>query len=1066
MTNLNLEDQAYLEMIADLNEKFIPAVTRGKSKEKQNQAFAENLKRNTGRITTTDTIETYRQATGFNSKWYFGDELAGAWLAEHNRLPVEELRNYFSSKKKDTAFFWKKYFTDYPYGSFKTLEPKPAFVAVEAGVAELAEKFPVPHFSGTDPRKILLNDFLQRANKKESRLIIIESLPNMGKSLFLKCIAEKAMSQLPYSAVLWKTVEPGYSLKFFLNEFDNGNKKSVASDLSQANKMFNTLNSKKLILILDGFENALADSFRDFFGQIADWDGDIRIILASNKKHEFKFLGEKNLFSLRSYERDEFVGLAREMGIEIEFPVLEKLWEKTAGLPYYATLVLKKIRFDSYLLDIEKLFKEMNESKDFQGWINSLLSKVDEAESELLQALSIFGADITKSVLGYLTDVLQIKYADETINKLLEEGLLVDSDRGSFEVLVAVRNYFAGGRFTDENSKLHRMIAAYYWPSLKFYSKKEYSDQEIKNITKAITHFQLAGDFESSGTCLKALIPVLKRHGFYNTLRILLQFELDTNPDYDRWLDYHYAYWAFVTGQTETGYFAIRKCLDKALLTLQEPGSKDNVDFSLKTAQLFADYIARLVSMDKAVITLSAALGTFPPESIGWDARIQAISALSWFYIHTGELPKGMEINFNILHDCLVNTDQTKAVSLTRLGVIHCKQEDYRRAKTCLEEAASLFTGFVDRRGLAWCHTHLVFCEFMISGTPDLSMINQVLEFNIQDSLYDPGYQEWVAFFKTKVIDNKISGLLKNEDARLKKTVIQMKKSLPQEKLISDIDQLLREINDFRDTGFNYKQYVHPFESNAIPVVSIAAETYIVKVKRIPLPYFEDLFGRKTPHQIFSYHLFNRVIADCLVLPDSGIKIFEKYIEPNFNYLKRSTDSVRLHYAYTLQHMALPNRSLELLSLVSATERHVKYHRIMGNCYYSFGEFNKSYGHYRTALAHPDASGKEQGALNHNIARLIVDSGTGKRFREAKKRCRKAIRFAEDRMACMYAIGILFKITAIESRKDYLVQNLQNLIADEKIDAKELADLIKAQEPRQRYLLKRELRPYIDLRTV
>ncbi|QKJ32866.1 tetratricopeptide repeat protein [Mucilaginibacter mali] len=1051
MFEVDVKQIAFFKLFDDLIEMLLETknLDRNKLSNKQLADFSFQIQSELDweKACSVRTLKKYIEH-GFSSKDYYKNQLAAVWLYHSKEgYDLDVIRRYLKNNRISDSRYWDAYLKKFTI----QLELEHAMLeSVKHAELESLKPFALRRFNHPFRRKSYYNA-LEDARGK-NKVVFIEGSPKTGKTFIVSDFLTEAIEKGVYRRVLWTTCDDNYTLTSFLGDFSREiyTLKSP-TDYGKITEAFEYIREKDFIAVFDDFEKANLYTFLDFLNSFSHFVGLARLFIIQRKNEKLNVSTGANKIEITPFDRLELTELLKTKKFPIVPAIIQDILTWTTGLPYFIMQYLNKIGIQE---DINDLYKKPLNFTTMERQVSEIIERINESENELLRILCVLNEPFKLDTLLFFTNEINYTFADDTIHKLYQENIIQTIGAGFFELSGTVREFLLPLISIENKVKYHALSGKFLLSDNKESNDSDSDGEVAKRNYKAITHFQQAGNFKLALSLIKSKVALFKSNLMYSQLDVLLRNQRDNQVKsqiepfyYDIWLDYHLAHAAFIAGRFDEGVDYIYHCLDRSLkMKPYDLRNQDCISFFIKSFQLYSDYLDTLIDHQIARQVLEHTLALFKPRELEWNLRLHAISLLSGYFILDGEFEKALEINENTLQDAIILSQQIIGVAHIRIGMIYLKQKDNNRAVSHLQKAHDLLIAFGDRRAALWSARYLAKGLYRKGDLKDFSLIRGVLETCSEANLNPPDYLSWLNYFRKEPELIEFVELFERERERVTQLIAEKKNVAESKKVKEKAAEYISILKNKAVEGFSYKSYAKPFENNAIKIDSLSVTSFSNKVQKVAVPYFESLFKRKSIESIFSYHLNNAIIKDCLLLGEKGKEIMDRFIFPNLAYLKNDltdpADSIRMLYARTFEAAGETNAAFEMLSIIKPENYPNDFFNIKANCYSREGNFEKAYECYQSALEFSNDDAWSKGKIYNNIAHIIIKFRKEHLYQEGISSCLAAMEERKDDRFIIHPITNLFILTTETTTTDQIEKVIGQLIKRYRITYRELQKIV------------------------
>jgi hypothetical protein len=952
------------------------------------------------------TIRKYYHAIEYDPSFTFIGFLAAIWLIHKEKLTKEECTEFYKHEPYTSNNYWIEFLK--ATSEDEKIE-EPGLVSDEdiknsliPEISDLQSMFKVPDFAKLLHRLKPLDDLFNMSSKH--RVIVIDGIAGSGKKHIVAALQEKLLNSGRYKSIFWRRLEKGYKLIDLVNELDDKIKLNATSENARIAQFLEWLKSNQVVFILYNIEDADDASFLELFETITMGGNENAVfILLRNNQGVFKSIPIKCQMQLSTYSLDEVVAFAELSDIRIDEDQAQKIREISVGLPFYIDL----------LLQICQIFKsDPGYQKKKDSYIAQLEYKLDSwcrflsiEDKDLLQILSLFKRDFSTSDYITLGERLQLTDTEASFKRISDAHLVSHDNNDVWHIIRPVAEFYSNKYNIKEHRRLHEIIANYLLLTITPTDLFNFSNAQLVEQTRCLLHFQKAQKFEKSTPFLIFLIPLLKRNNFYPLLYTLLQTEIQNNPSADHWIRWHLSHCCLILGKRNECLENISICLN-----LSHQWHKKKFDlpssrtFYIKSQVLFAELVSATVSNETAANIVIETLSSVDPSDLEWHIRSQSLSALSGFYEKLGDFVKSDKINETIHTEDKAGSRHTLAISFTHRGIDQYNLTNFTFAEELLNKAEELFRDVNDRRGWAWCSSHLILCQLQLDEKVFSTTINEIINIRQEGQNFDSEYQVWLKTLVEKISDSKMLPKLNRELELVTEKIVEIDKTTP----FDQIKKLVEANNKFFLgnvlSTFEFESQINPIDNNSLPISSQLIKSIRKEIRINPQKYLSDIEA-KDPMKVFTSEFDNKVIIECIGLYGHSDRILKKIILPNLSLiasLDDKFDKTKISYAIALHNVGEHDSALTLLDSVSAKNHRFFYLNTKANCYWEKGKrgnndalIEKSDTYYEYA-GQAAKTNKEKAIHYHNMAVRTYKSKYTDLYEDAKQKCLESIKLTSD----------------------------------------------------------------------
>lgn len=922
-------------------------------------------------------------------------------------------------------YFWREYL------KFDKSRRKP--------VGQLQEQDQFGKFTSI-PNKFLRKDYFNRlANLANTQfLLIIEGVTGSGKTELLTAFVEESKKTQSYKTIIQPTISENYTFDMLLADQEALSIKETLSPGVKVDKLIQLLLSEDILLVLDNFENVQEDSFAILVEKAATLQGKVRVVISHNERFKMLYSRPKNILHIEGYSSAELKEVLSQNEIEIDAVAMQLILSKTDGIPFAVDIFIELAK--SSYFNIDKKIESLTIDEDYRGWIASILNSLDPKHRKLLETLSLIEGEFTAVDALSIGELIGFADPKPIVEGLADKLILSQTQVGTnvfLRMLKPVHEYVGTLHITEEVKRRHILLANYFWPQVNFAKKKQYDQQDLVLIVKAIGHLQKAGNFHSAEYYLNYCLKFLKRFGMYQSIIGITKYQFENQKDHSMRMHWEYAHATFVTGHTGLAYSIILPLISNHFNKNLNGSSGETYDkliaSTIKYLQLYCEVLEQLDKPGLALSLLLDSITLFDITEYDWQLRSHAVSVIAWLYFKHGDVEKSIEINSDLLNDLDISV-RGKAIACTRLGIALLEQGEVDTAEKNFHKAFELFNNerHKDIRALVWCSRYQALSLYKrgLHLQADIHL-EYCLTNSAQLGLYENEYRSMLPIFKDYLVSENLITMLDKEINRTNERYKRNCSYLEQVDVQEDYERIKVLVGDRKDEKFDYRALLKPIDHTPKPIRSRASRSVINRAKSDPLTVIENIFARKQDlKSIFGCHFYNKLITECLKASENKSEILDKYIIRNISVISEQNnmqDDLKFHYARALQYAGDEDHALLLLALIDENNRNLEFHIIKGNCYKKTN-FNTSYEEYKMAekLAF---SSREKGRVCNNIALLIFTKKRKDLYEEAKKMCEDAREYWKRSWdKSLYPITTRILIEIEESSLDNVVANAKNLV--------------------------------------
>jgi hypothetical protein len=538
-------------------------------------------------------------------------------------------------------------------------------------------------------------------------IVAVEGLSGSGKTYLASSLANDPGSG--YAAVLWHQPEAGESVDGLLAAVSSITPLAGASPTGKCRNLLHWLQAAGGLLVIDDFHCVDQASYSVLL-ELASGSGvPARLLLLSTKFTDVSLKARVDHLAVSGFLRDEVRSLLRGRGMKgLDQDWVEKLIRRTDGLPqavsFFATLAVQ-LGFTPQQLLAGRLVRDHL----MQDWFAKIVSSAGEEAKRLLSALSLSEGSFNRGMLLALARSEHVNEPEDVLESLLRTFLVQRYREYSWRVHPLVASFSTRGMTEGDARRVHLALARYFGAGLPDGKGRVLDASDLRYKVRACRHFQKAAEFRGSERLIHEIAKTAKAYGAFELLSGLCRIELRSNPDRDRWIDYHHAHCLLIRGRLLDAFASLEplhRSLDRTASNL-----------ALAITRLFAETLYGLGRPAEALQVLRNKLDGVAGSAISRVVWAQARAFEAHVRIELLDFTGALGIAEELLATAARREDKLgSAVALTLWGIIELKQG--RPDADKLQGALELFQECRDRRGEAWALSHIA-CSRLAVGSHD-----------------------------------------------------------------------------------------------------------------------------------------------------------------------------------------------------------------------------------------------------------------------------------------------------------------------------------------------------------
>ena len=374
--------------------------------------------------------------------------------------------------------------------------------------------------------------------------------------------------------------------------------------------------------------------------------------------------------------------------------VLSDLLNKTGGLPFaislFAVLVGHPFGYDPS----ELLSGTMASATRIQSWFNRVVALIDADARQLLPYLSLSDSPFNIGVVRMLALHSGATNADAAFEQLQFHYLVGNHSLYRWKVHDLVAYLSRSSLDASAQDRGHSALGRYFLRGLPQKPNLILSEEQFVWKVRAFRHLRRSKvDLELARAVLQELASTAKARGHYAMFVELSAEVVRSQPDRDRWIDYHHAHCALILG-----YSAY--CLRLMEPLLYDADVIRNGTQRLAFTRLYAEALGSIGEEQAAIAALKPTLESTRSGGVSSVAHAQARSVLVWLLTRVGDYADALSQCDELLAEAQrIGLERGGAVALTRKGAILLGRALPKEAAGLFTTAAELFRRVEDRRG-------------------------------------------------------------------------------------------------------------------------------------------------------------------------------------------------------------------------------------------------------------------------------------------------------------------------------------------------------------------------------
>jgi tetratricopeptide (TPR) repeat protein len=620
--------------------------------------------------------------------------------------------------------------------------------------------FDAPMFADAIPR-IPLWEKIETAFR-EHPVVAIGGLSGSGKTYLMSSFTAARLDSGTDRRVLWHDPSEGESLDSLLASLGADISLPGFATASRCKALIAFLRHQKALLIIDNFHTVDQPTYSLLVELFTRAGPPCRLVLLSQAQVVPRTTSpDVYHVSVPAFSLEETRRFLDRRGLRsLADDVLLDLLEKTGGLPFAISLFAVLVgEYDPR----ELLSGTMASGTRIQDWFTRVLALIGPEAQQLLHFLSLSDGPFNRGVVRMLSLLAGATNSDAAFEQLRSHYLVGNHSPYRWKVHDLISYLSRSSLDAGSRDKGHSALGRYFLRGLPQKPNIILSEEQFVWKVRAYRHLRRSKvDLNFARAVLKELASTAKARGHYAMFVELSAEVVTSQPDRDRWIDYHHAHCALVLGYSAYSLRMMEPLLYDADV-IRSPTQR------LAFTRLYAEALGSMGEEQAAMAALKPTLESAHSGGVSSVAHSQAKSVLVWLLTRVGNYADASDVCDELLAEAQrMRLERGGAVALTRKGVILLGRALPKEAADLFTTATELFRHVGDRRGEAWSLSKLAECQLLLCDEASaLRTFREASAINLDIGECGIDYRESIARMKSETKSQKLVQLIDQETERM-----------------------------------------------------------------------------------------------------------------------------------------------------------------------------------------------------------------------------------------------------------------------------------------------------------